>query len=428
MCLTIPAKVKSTEGQTAVIITSQGDKQIKNSLIPDLQAGDWILYINEIALRKIPADEAGEILNLLEDSSTTINLSKLSEHFRQIIEASEQRDLTKEEIIYLLKTSGEEHRALLSQADNVRRTYIKDFICIHGIIEFSNHCLQDCHYCGLNKNNQQITRYRLTPKQIIEVASNAVENKGYKLLVLQSGQDPYYTDELLIKIIQEIKQHHRVFLILSVGERNYESYKKLYEAGASGVLFRFESANEKLFKKIHPNGKSWEARFEHLDFMHKLGYFVATGSIVGLPGQSIEDTANDILCTVKWAHMASLGPFISTPNTLLDKQTSGSAEQTIKVMAILRLMMKHARIPVSTALETVGGEEARIQALKSGANSLMFNLTPPEFRSLYQIYPDKFFETETVWQKYGLFNYEESYQMLEERMTRAIEENNLRLL
>ncbi len=428
MCLTIPAKVKAIKNTDVIIETFNGEKKIKNSLINDLQVNDWILYINELALRKIPADEAHEILTLLENTPSKINLLKLSPQFQQIIEQSEQRILTKQEVVYLLNTTGEEHQALLTKADSLRRTYIKDFICIHGIIEFSNYCTNDCHYCGLNNNNKELIRYRLSPKEIIRIAQHAIIEKGYKLLVLQSGQDPFYTTEILMKIVREIKKDHQVFLILSIGERDFNSYKQLYQSGASGVLFRFETANQTLFEKIHPTGKNWEERFNHLEFLHKLGYFVATGSIIGLPNQTIEDVANDILQTVKWSHMASVGPFIPTPKTPLENQTGGTVDLTIKSMAIIRLMMKQARIPVSTALETLGGENARIQALKAGANSLMFNLTPAKFRPLYKIYPNKFFENETVWQKYGLFKNEESYQMLEDRIARAIAGNNLQSL
>jgi len=207
-----------------------------------------------------------------------------------------------------------------------------------------------------------------------------------------------------------------VFIFMSVGERGYQCYRRMKEEGASGVLFRFETANPKLFKKFHPKGKNFINRFEHLKFLKELGYFIATGSIVGLPGQTTEDLADDILMMKKWAHMISMGPFVPCGDTPIGNFPQGDVEMNLKMTAISRLLMKSARIPVVTALETLAGEEGRRRSLEAGANSLMFNLTPARFRSLYKIYPDKFYQEGSIWEKYGLFKYEESYKMLEERM------------
>lgn len=349
-----------------------------------------------------------------------IDVSKLSAEFKDIIQASKYRDLTKEEIIYLLKTKGLEQKALFSEANLVRKTYIKDFICIHGIIEFSNFCKNDCLYCGLRKENLTLPRYRMNIDEIVDTAYKAVIEAGYKLLVLQSGEDYFYTDDMLEEIIKKIKEKCQVFIFISIGERGYKCYERLKKAGASGVLFRFETSNPKLFKKFHPQGKNLKSRFEHLKFMKELGYFIATGSIIGLPNQTIEDLTKDILFTKKWAHMVSAGPFIPCDNTPLADATHGNIEMNLKTIAILRLMMKSIRIPVVTALETLAGEDGRRKALQAGANSLMFNLTPENYRPFYKIYPDNFFQKETIWQKYGLFKYEESYKMLEERMIKEI--------
>ena len=416
MCLTIPAQITKLEKGKAVVRKNDRFKQVQISLVPNLKVGDWILYINDLALQKIPKNEAKEILELLEVPYQKIDISKLSGKFKDIIQASKSRNLIKEEIIYLLKTKGLEQKALFSEANLVRKTYIKDFICIHGIIEFSNFCKNDCFYCGLRKENQTLPRYRMDVDKIVDIAHEAVTEAGYKLLVLQSGEDYFYTDDMLEEIIKKIKRKCRVFIFVSIGERGYKCYERLKNAGASGVLFRFETANPVLFKNLHPRGKDLESRFEHLRFMKELGYFIATGSIIGLPGQTMEDLADDILMMKKWAHMISMGPFVPCDNTPLAKKPQGNPEMNLKMIAILRLLMPHARIPVVTALETLLGEEGRKRALQAGANSLMFNLTPIKYRSLYKIYPDKFFQKETIWQKYGLFKYEESYKMLEERM------------
>ena len=420
MCLTIPAQVLKLEDNRAIIRGSDGIKEVKGPLIPNLKVGDWILYISNLALEKISKNDAREIIELLENSQN-VDIAKLSSQFKDIIEASRFRNLTKDEIIYLLNTQGLEKEALFSEANIIRKTYLKDFICIHGIIEFSNYCKNDCLYCGLRKENRALPRYRMSIDEIVDTAEMAVHKKGYKLLVLQSGEDYFYTTEILCEIIKKIKKKYRVFIFISVGARNYECYKKMKEVGASGVLFRFETSNPELFKKLHPQGKNFKKRFEHLKFMRELGYFIATGSLIGLPGQTIEDLADDILTMKKWAHMISMGPFLPCDNTPLCNSPGGDVEMNFKMIAVLRLLMKNARIPVVTALETLAGEVGRKRALQAGANSLMFNLTPAEYRPLYKIYPDKFYQEESIWEKYGLFKYEESYKMLEERMQKELD-------
>src|SRR3990167_1504123 len=395
MCLTIPAQITKLEKGKAVVRENDRFKQVQISLVPNLKVGDWILYINNLALEKIPKKEAKEILELLEMPYQKIDISKLSGKFKDIIQTSKSRNLIKDEIIYLLKTKGLEQKALFSEANLVRKTYIKDFICIHGIIEFSNFCKNDCLYCGLRKENLTLPRYRMNVDEIVDIAHEAVVKAGYKLLVLQSGEDYFYTDDRLEEIIKKIKGKCRVFIFVSIGERGYKCYEILKRAGASGVLFRFETTNPELFKRLHPQGKNLESRFEHLRFMKELGYFIATGSMIGLPDQAIEDLAEDILTTKKWGHMVSTGPFVPCDNTPLANLPNGNIEMSLKTIAILRLMMKSARIPVVTALETLAGENGRKRALQAGANSLMFNLTPDRYRPFYKIYPDKFFQKET---------------------------------
>lgn len=424
MCLTIPAQVIKLEGSQAIIKDSNTTKKVGVFLVSDLKVGDWILYINDLVVKKISKRDAREIKELLEGAQN-INISKLSYTFKNIIEASRIRDLNRDEIIYLLNTTGPEQEALFSEANIIRKTYLKDFICIHGIIEFSNFCQNDCLYCGLRKQNSKLKRYRMSIEEIVKTASSAINKKGYKLLVLQSGEDYFYTDEMLCEIIKKIKEQCRVFIFMSVGERGKECYKKMKEAGASGVLLRFETSNPNIFKKIHPRGKDFENSFDHLKFFKELNYFVATGSLVGLPGQTIEDLADDILVTKKYAHMITLGPYVQAKNTPLENSKlliskSQKIKLNLKMIAILRLLMHDVRIPVTTALETLAGEEGRKSALQAGANSLMFNLTPAKYRPLYKIYDNKFFQKENIWEKYGLFKYEESYKMLEERMDKLV--------
>lgn len=421
MCLTIPAQIVSVDGNTATISKNGDYNKIDTTLIQDPKPGDWILYISDFAINKISEEDAKEIIDLLQDYGN-INTETLSGKFLEVIKSSQTSLLAKEDIIYLLNTEGVEKEALLAEGNIIRKTFLKDFYCIHGIIEFSNYCTNDCLYCGLRKENKNLQRYRMSPDEIVNIAVNAVQEKGYKLLVLQSGEDFYYSDETLVNIIKQIKQRCRVFIFISIGERGHNTYKKLKEAGASGVLFRFETANPVLFKKLHPNGKNFEDRFNHLNIFKELGYFIATGSLIGLPDQTLEDIANDILVTKKYANMVSTGPFIPSTDTPLADYKPPSVDLVLKVIAITRLVMRNARIPVTTALETLDPVNGRMLGLKCGANSLMFNLTPPHYRQLYKLYDNKFYQDESTWEKYGLFKLDSSYKMLEEKMLNVLED------
>ncbi len=416
MCLTIPAVVTAAHNGRVTVLEGDGQsKEVETPFLPDLRPGDWVLHINNLAIRKISTEDAQEIIDLLE-GGRAVDTALLGRRFREAVENLHRGIFESKDIVYLLGSEGVEKEALFSEAETIKRAFLRDFICIHGIIEFSSHCEKDCLYCGLRAENHSLERYRMTADEIVETCVAAVEEKGYKLLVLQSGEEPWYTDAMLADIIRRIKARSRVFLFISIGERGYESYKLLKEAGASGVLFRFETSNEVLFRKVHPRGKDFHNRFEHLEFLRDLGYYIATGSLTGIPGQRLEDMAEDILVTKKWANMVSTGPFVPSPSTPLGTYPPGDPELYLKVMAVQRLVMKRARIPVVTAYETLTHEKARKRALSCGANSLMINLTPRRYRDQYALYPGKVFDDEDVFVKYGLFKYRGSFKMLEENM------------
>lgn len=417
MCLTIPAKVVEINGDKAVIDQGDIQKTISIRAIPDIKVDDWVLYMSDIAVQKVDKKDAKEILELLEHVQKT-DPSTLDPRFVEIIKNSKTRPLEKEEIEYLLKCEGREAEALFSEADAMRRANINDFFCIHGIIEFSNYCVNDCAYCGLRKENTAIKRYRMPVDEIVETVEEAVHVKGYKLIVLQSGDDPYYTKEKLVEMVKKIKERSKVFIFMSIGQRDYETYKALREAGVNGVLFRFESSNPDLFKRIHQNGKNLETRMEHLKFMRELGYFIASGSIIGLPGQTISDLADDIITMRENKFdMISMGPFVPCKNTPFENEKPGTEEMNLKMISILRLEMKDTKIPVVTALETLDPVSGRKNAIQAGANSLMFNLTPEKYAEHYEIYKRKEALNTRMWEKYGLYNTDESYKMLEEKLT-----------
>jgi len=418
MCLTIPAKVIQVNDRNAIVLQNDKAVTVDISFLSDVKEGDWLLYISDTALRKIDSKDVEEMSELLL-SKPPLDINLLDAKFIKIIKNSQTKDLTKEEITFLLNTEGLEQEALFREAEIVRKTHIRDFICIHGVIEFSNYCRNNCNYCGIRKDNNLISRYRMSIDEIVDVAINAVNNKGYKLLVLQSGEDLHYNSDMLTEIILRIKEKCKVFLFLSIGDRDCETYKKLRSAGASGVLYRFETSNPVLFNKIHD--KNFIRRFEHLEFLKKLGYFVATGSIIGLPGQSVEDLAEDLLTIKKiGVNMISSGPFIPCENTPLAQNSEGSVGMSLKFISVARLMMKKTRIPVVTALETIDRENGRMYAMRAGANALMFNLTPEKYFKDYKIYPNRFVQKDGIIAKYALFNNDGSYKMLEDRLNSEI--------
>jgi len=429
MCLTIPGKIESIDDKGIATVLSHRERtQVDLSLVFDVKPGDWILYATNRAVKAISEDDAQEIISLLEDKYHPVDVSKLSLKFKKIIYKvrSGNSDLTKEEIIYLLKLRGRDNlETLYAEANTLRKDRIKDFICIHGIIEFSNYCQNNCLYCGIRKDNVDANRYRIGDTQIIKTAKKAVEDEGYKLLVLQSGEDDKYSDDDLIGLVRKIKSEMRVFIFLSVGERSVDFYQKAYDTGATGALIRFEISNEKLYRQMRP-GHRLENRIRLIKAMIKMGYYMATGSIFGLPGQTIEDIADDLLVfKALGAPMLSAGPWLEASGTPLAKTESQKPkaktkeeqlELALRYIAVARFMMPEVKIPVTTALETLDPENGRHRGLLAGANALMFNLTPDKYAGNYAIYDHKYREREKVWQKYGLFKGEESWEMLEQRL------------
>jgi biotin synthase len=440
MCLTIPGKILSIEKGMAKVKNGAEIAEIDLGLVFGAKKGDWILYATDRAVKKISATDAKEIIDLLESKYQRVDNDKLPKKLKDIIfEIRTGGDISKEDIEYLLNLKEEDElTTLYSEANTLRKTTLKDFVCIHGIIEFSNYCKNNCLYCGIRKDNTGLTRYRMAPAEIEKAAALAIEKEGYKLIVLQSGEDLNYSDRDLIEIIKSLKKNHKVFIFLSVGERSEDFYKKAFRAGAHGSLFRFETSNPKLYEKMHP-GHTLKERIDSLKMQKKIGYYIASGSLVGLPEQTVSDIADDILMIKKLSiPMISSGPWIPTENTPLanskfdplagglnSKQTPNiksqitnedHIEQFLKYIAVVRLTMPEIKIPVTTALETLDPENGRHRGLLAGANALMFNLTPARYCKNYNIYDNKYVEREKVWQKYGLFKGEESWEMLEEQL------------
>lgn len=293
--------------------------------------------------------------------------------------------LSKNEILKLLDTITEDSW-LFETADRVRKNCVGDEIHLRGLIEFSNICKCQCKYCGLRSENKKLERYRMSKDEIVTCAKNAV-NMGYRTVVLQSGEDNFYTTDKMCEIIKEIKTLDTA-LTLSIGEKTYDEYKAMKKAGADRYLLRIETTDENLYKKMHPN-MSFQNRMNCLYNLKKLGYETGTGCLVGLPGQTNESLADDILFFKELdADMVGIGPFIPNQNTPLNKEKGGSFELALKVMALTRIILPNINIPATTAMETLN-PNGRIIALKSGANVVMPNVTTQKYRAKYEIYPNK---------------------------------------
>jgi biotin synthase len=302
-----------------------------------------------------------------------------------IIKAETTHSLEKNEIVLLLKddTINEE---LFLASNRVREQYLGDEVHLRGLIEFSNICKQNCLYCGLRRDNKNIKRYRLEQEQILDFAKKA-KSYGYKTVVLQSGEDSYYTVEIMKSIISEIKALD-LAITLSIGEKTKEEYIEYKKAGADRYLLRIETTDKTLYEDMDP-GMKIENRIKCLEEIRDLGYELGSGCLVGLPNQTLESLADDILFFKKiGVDMAGIGPFIPNEDTPLKDEQGGTFEMALKVMAITRLLLPDINIPATTAMETLN-PNGRVIALQSGANVVMPNVTEGEYRELYALYPGK---------------------------------------
>lgn len=300
--------------------------------------------------------------------------------------AYKQSNLSKADIITLLETKISKLDYLLQKADQKRQEICGDEVHLRAIIEFSNYCKQNCHYCGLRKNNEKIERYQLNKDEIVKTAQAASE-LGYQTIVLQSGEDDYPAVEIA-EIISSIKNTTEAAVTLSLGERDFAAYKLWRQAGADRYLLKHEIADKTLYEKYHPK-MSYENRIESLKYLKTIGYQIGSGVIIGLPEQSPEILAEDLILSQQLdLDMIGSGPFIPHPKTPLAKNETGTVDLTLKFTALSRLLLPLAHIPATTALGTID-PAGREKALQAGANVVMPNVTDSKYRKQYQIYPDK---------------------------------------
>ncbi len=287
--------------------------------------------------------------------------------------------------------SQEDFSEYYSKAHKVCREVKGDVVHLRAIIEFSNYCRRNCAYCGLNCENAKLTRYRMEPEEIIDVGIRA-HRAGYKTLVMQSGEDPYYTREMIGEIVKELAAEG-IIITLSCGEREEEEYRYWKECGAHRYLLKHETANSELYAKLHP-GYTLDARINCLRAIKKAGYETGSGFMIGLPGETSESIADNILLLDELdCDMAGIGPFIPHPDTPMRNAHPGSVELTQRAVALTRIMRPFMNLPATTALG-VRDMAARENVFSRGANVIMRKVTPEPYKSLYEIYPAKLSKTD----------------------------------
>jgi biotin synthase len=285
--------------------------------------------------------------------------------------------------------SEEDAQELFENADAVRREYYGTDVYIRGLIEFTNYCKNNCYYCGIRAENKNLERYRLTKEEILSCCAEGHE-LGFRTFVLQGGEDPYYSDELICEIVSQIKKSYPGCAVtLSIGEKSYESYKAYREAGADRYLLRHETANEEHYSLLHPESMSLKNRKECLWNLKKLGYQVGSGFMVGSPYQTTAFLIEDLRFLQELRpDMVGIGPYITHNNTPFREYKSGELSATLKLIAILRLMFPNILLPSTTALGTIDSK-GRELGLAAGANVVMPNLSPVKYRKQYALYDNK---------------------------------------
>lgn len=294
--------------------------------------------------------------------------------------------MTKDEILKYLKS--DDTQELFKRADEVRKQYVGDQVHLRGLIEFSNYCHRNCQYCGIQVDNKEIGRYRMSLGEIFDTAKRAAKELNYKTVVLQSGEDPAYAIDELAELAKKIKGELGIAITMCIGELEYDQYVQLRRAGVDRYLLRFETSDKDLYEKLHP-GFSLDDRIQRLRWLKEIGFQTGSGNLVGLPGQTLEILADDIFLMKELElDMIGLGPFIPHPKTLLKKDPAGTLKLTLKVLACARIVTKNTHMPATTAMGSID-PTGRQQALQCGANIMMPNVTPTKYREFYELYPDK---------------------------------------
>jgi biotin synthase len=308
-------------------------------------------------------------------------------------------DLSKEDIILLLGARGDERRELFSEAARIKQQYVGNSVYFRGLIEFSNICAKNCYYCGIRKGNREVKRYNLSDDEIVAAAKFALDN-NYGSIALQSGE--LESDRFTARITSLLKKIKKMSdgklgITISLGEQSSEVYSEWFEAGAHRYLLRIESSSRELYRKIHPddNLHSFDRRRECLRDLQRAGYQTGTGVMIGLPFQTLSILAEDILFMKEMdIDMVGMGPYIEHENTPLIEHRDHLLpigerfDLSLKMIAILRIVMKDINIAAATALQAID-PVGREKAIRIGANIIMPNITPGMYRDSYNLYENK---------------------------------------
>ena len=317
----------------------------------------------------------------------------------------EEKDKTSSELLCLL---SEKHHLSLSSFERILRErteadeelahqlarectekYYGRGVYTRGLIEFTNYCKNNCHYCGIQRVNQEVERYRLSKEEILSCCEEGYR-LGFRTFVLQGGEDPYFTDEKIVEIVQAIKKGFPDCAVtLSIGEKSRASYEKYFRAGADRYLLRHETADREHYQYLHPKELSWENRMRCLKDLKEIGFQVGCGFMVGSPHQTAKTLAKDLYFIQEFQpDMCGIGPFIPQHTTVFAKEKAGTLEDTLFLLSLLRLIHPNMLIPATTALGTID-KRGRELGILSGANVLMPNLSPTAVRKKYLLYDNK---------------------------------------
>ena len=302
----------------------------------------------------------------------------------------ETRNISREELEILLASEDSSViEDLYRRAREEAAVYYGNRIYIRGLIEFTNYCRNNCYYCGIRNANRKAERYRLTLEQILSCCETGWD-LGYRTFVLQGGEDPYFTDDKVCQIVREIKARYPDCAVtLSIGEKEEASYQAYFDAGADRYLLRHETADEEHYRMLHPEQMSLSFRKNCLKILKKIGYQTGCGFMVGSPGQTVDTLYEDLMFIKELEpEMVGIGPFIPHKDTPFAEKPAGTLEQTLRLLAIIRLIHPHVLLPSTTALGTIH-PKGREKGILAGANVVMPNLSPVNVRDKYKLYDNK---------------------------------------
>lgn len=302
----------------------------------------------------------------------------------------EEKRLPESEWIQLFSTATEDDRIYAGNlAGEIAKMRFGKEVYMRGLVEISNICQNNCLYCGIRKDQDGVCRYRMSEEEILACCDEGY-CAGFRTFVLQGGEDGYFTDEKMVSIVSHIrKKYPDCAITLSLGERSYESYRRLYDAGANRYLLRHETADKAHYQHLHPQNMSFENRMECLKNLKEIGFQTGCGMMIGSPGQTPQTIAKDMLFIRDFEpHMIGIGPFIPAGGTPFEKEPAGTLSDTLFLVSLCRIMLPSVLLPATTALGTIH-PDGRKMGILCGANVLMPNISPQENRKNYALYKDK---------------------------------------